>query len=243
MKEKLFEQILNEDYETSYKNYVKSRDELTSRYEPLSKKAYNNFQNAKLKHMRDNWQFNIGVFNIRLELEYDNYDEDVEGRLVCWTNDIQFYKSIFLNENKTEESFELEMIEIMTKLTAEPSEALNAIKDVLKNGNKYYAEITEQYNKRKSAFLADYNSTNERRNNIERTYRCMKDKLYKSVEDEFNAERGVQVGDTFMDNGQWTITEIDNDKGWVKAVSPKGRTKKFDFDEVNYDIKSQFIRK
>ena len=131
----------------------------------------------------------------------------------------------------------------MTKLTAEPSEALNAIKDVLKNGNKYYAEITEQYNKRKSAFLADYNSTNERRNNIERTYRCMKDKLYKSVEDEFNAERGVQVGDTFMDNGQWTITEIDNDKGWVKAVSPKGRTKKFDFDEVNYDIKSQFIRK
>ena len=35
MKERLFEQILNEDYETSYKNYVKSRDELTSRYEPL----------------------------------------------------------------------------------------------------------------------------------------------------------------------------------------------------------------
>lgn len=29
---------------------------------------------------------------------------------------------------------------------------------------------------------------------------------------------------------------------YVKAVSPKGRTKKFDFDEVYSDIKSQFIR-
>lgn len=243
MKEKLFEQILNEDYETSYNNYIKSRDELTSRYEPLSKKAYNNFKNAKLKHMKDNWQFNIGVFNIRLELQYDKYDEAVEGSLVCWTNDIQFYRSIFLNENKTEEYFELEMIDIITKLTAEPSEAITAIKDVIKNGNKYYAEIMDQYKKRRSAFLAEYNTTSTRYNNIERTYRNMKDKLYKSVEDEFNAERGVKVGDTFMDEGQWTITEIDKDKGWVKAVSPKGRTKKFDFDEVYSDIKSQFIKK
>lgn len=242
MKEALFEQILNEDYEASYKNYVKSRDELTSKYEPLSKKAYNNFKNAKLKHMGDHWQFNIGVFNIRLELQYDDYDEDVDGRLICWTNDIQFYKSIHL-ENKTEERFELEMIDVITKLTAEQSEALNAIKDVIKNGDKYYTETMEQYNKRKSAFLADYNTTNTRRNNIERTYRGMKDKLYKSVVDEFNAERGVQVGDIFMDDGQWTITETDKDKGWVKAVSPKGRTKKFDFGEVYDDIKSQFIRK
>lgn len=243
MKEKLFEQIFNENYESSYNNYVKSRDELSSRYEPLSKKAYSNFKNAKLKHMRDNWQFNIGVFNIRLELQYDNYDDDVDGRLVCWTNDIQFYKSVYLNENKTEESFELEMIDVITRLTAEPSEAINAIKDIIKNGNKHYAEIMDQYKKRKSAFLADYNTTNTRYNNIERTYRDMKDKLYKSVEDEFNAERGVQVGDTFMDNGQWTITEIDKDKGWVKAVSSKGRTKKFDFDEVYDDIKDQFIKK
>ena len=29
----------------------------------------------------------------------------------------------------------------------------------------------------------------------------------------------------------------------VKAVSPKGRTKKFDFDEVYDDIKDQFIKK
>lgn len=243
MKEKLFEQILNEDYETSYKNYVKSRDDLTSRYEPLSKKAYSNFNNTNLKHMRDHWQFNIGVFNFRLEFKYDKYDEDVDGHLICWTNNIQSYRSIFPNENKTEERFELEMIDVMTKLTAEPSETLNAIKEVIKNGEKYYAEMMEQYRKRKSAFLADYNYTNTRYHNIVRTYRGMKDKLYKSVEDEFTAERGVQVGDIFMDNGQWTITEIDKDKGWVKAVSPKGRTKKFDFDEVYSDIKDQFIKK
>lgn len=243
MKERLFEQILNEDYETSYKNYVKSRDELTSRYDPLSKKAWSNHSNANLKHTRDHYQFNIGVFNFRLDLKYDKYDFDVYGRLICWTNNIQSYESIwFLNTNKTEERFELEMIYVMTRLKAEQSEALNAIKEVIKNGEKYYAELTEQYSKRRSAFLADYNHTRTRYDNITRTYRGMKDKLYKSVEDEFDAERGVQVGDTFMDDGQWTITEIDKDKGWVKAVSPKGRTKKFDFDEVYSDIKSKFIR-